>query len=774
MARSMAAYESAWRDNAGRESVRLSDAGGVVVSMPEAPPVLVMNATHAAPVRHAVGGHSLRWIPFPPEAPFLRAAPPGALFHAADGALYETDTAAYALGRPASAHLDIAPLEISIGGAPSASLLVRPAELGRAGIREGHVRAASDALDLRRQPAPEPPAPPDEPAALELGARGALLELAEAEAAARSFSSYQFALPDDAMERCVALLRSAAETAARNDECHAPGALLDRVKYALGKTRGERYGERVCAWLDAHCASLLGAARARKAPPPPRSQPPQPLCDVARRIFDAFHRRSLVEQDPRAEKLRVVRAPAGGGKSTLLLDIARNWPALRFLLVTFSRDLCDEMCERIERTGVRNVGVSTFDSYCKRRNEETGVQFSTSMGDTDIVRAALPNCRFGRIRGSGGVGDIMCYAMNSCVRGPVSLCEKHRPVEFMVNGGLREHGFGGVLRNSFAGCRHRAFVGALDGPPAPPAGVDVILVDEVQDLTSQAVLTLERTGVPLVVCGDPLQEIFSFGDDNTCDDCKGRIAARSDAPYRTGALASADAIRLYSTFRLDAQTCRKLEEWTKGEFQAVSRASERPETAPADGQCSAQATITFTERLPPPTAAPTLLVLCRTNREVMAIALSSPDMLVVQGAQLATEVRVADEYLPPLATGKEKRKRYTAIQRLVIEKREEVGGAEALAAALEERAITLDRFSSRELAGDSIRAVCTVHRAKGFEAENVAITCAVFESLHDAAAGERNVGFVGASRHRGRLFVVGSDGRPRRQGAGKVPKKRRV
>ena len=586
-----------------------------------------------------------------------------------------------------------------------------------------------------------------------------LMEFAESVRISNGWSNYSFALPDTVIYNCAQLR---------------PPFTVQVLRATLGNNRFEKYGNEIL--------KIIKSANQENDLNPVHSSPisddndrllvykgcdVQPSSLFARRIFDEFHRKVLVETDPTIHPLRIVQAPAGGGKSTLLLNIARHWTHQRFGFITFSKDLAEDIRQRIARFNISNVEVNTMDALCKRSEAIETDPFITTISDAVVVRTVLPWCTFGRAKGSSGIGNIVTYALNSTSqRKHIRLCPYHKPMEHHVNAIVHNTDpKGNLIRNSFPGCRHRAFVRALDANNkmhsnllALSSRYDCLLVDEVQDLTAQAVHILRATRVPLVAVGDPLQEIFSFGDDDTCEACKMSINSISLHPYRTDVLLTTNVVRLYSTFRLNPFTCEVLEQWTQGRFQGVSLSNNTVDVKRIENEHSVckddidkRSCIRFVKTIPDDKTYPGMLFLCRTNKEVIEMAQRNPSMRVVQGDHIANEIRTVHSVL---SEKPKKGTRLNAIQRIVLKCRNEPNGVEDMASNLEKQTISLDSVTG------NIRAVCTVHRAKGFEAQHITITQSVYDGFKLKLDGpsEQNVSFVGASRHTHSLHVLINSG----------------
>ena len=554
-----------------------------------------------------------------------------------------------------------------------------------------------------------------------------LIHFAESERMVNNWSSWEFILNPDMISKCAKLVQSRLPP---YDEY---------ICSILGNKKFQLYGVEVINIMTR--ISISNTKKASDREIYVLENTPMPYCIYSKQIFDRFHRRGIIESNPMHQCDRIVCAPAGGGKSTLLLDIVKNWESVRFCLITFSKDLCGEMEVRVNTQSLQNVRVYTMDALCKRANEDDSQPFVVSFTDRAVVQNARPWSKYGCFKGSKGISDTITYALNSNLNLSegvrcIPLCEEHKLSQKIVNDIIQcdqtkqtKH----PLRNSFAGCRHRALM-KQDGLGLAK-NFDCILVDEVQDLTSQAIRILQQAALPIVFVGDPLQEIFSFGDDNTCAGCKTSINANSTTSYRTKILDHRNRISLYGTFRLCEKTCSTLRRWFHGSFKAVSM---RPYSTPTSNDDGSKTGVQYVQRIPKDE---NLLLLCRTNKEVIDFSLEDPEMHIIQGDKIANELQCIHEQLP--AANITKKRRWSALQRLVVSLRE-LGKLELTLTRLRDMSVQLDNCSEK-------RSICTVHRAKGFEIKNVVITESVYACMNSA---DKNVAFVAVSRHTQQLFIM--------------------
>lgn len=467
-----------------------------------------------------------------------------------------------------------------------------------------------------------------------------------------------------------------------------------------------------------------------------------PTDEAARAVLQRFHSVGLLHLDPTwASGWRSVLAPPGGGKTTLLLRLVRQWPQYQFMLVTFARDIAEELRQR--SADLPNMRVSTLDALCYATEYETSGTSSAvlpRLEDRQVIEECFPRCKpWFTKRDSTGVGpllDRLARAIPLHER-PAEfaakvMCEKHAQYAWILselvaplngsNAGI------GRLRCSFGPMRARCArtPGSLERLRTATRGAQVLLIDEAQDMSIQSLNVLRALGLPVVAVGDTNQRVYDFDSDSTCAACA-RLLEESAAPHQhfgTGEV----TMQLYATHRLDADTCRVLEEWTG--LETVSMRS--------DSQPGAVRLVDSV-----PTEGP-LMLLVRTNREVLAAAHADSTLGVVGAIALASELERCSRYV---GTARRTTETYSAVERLAVELLSS-GQLENICRDLRGR----DAQLCDAMLG---RIVCTVHRAKGAEAPNVAVHSNVLFPPEGCVT-ERCVSVVAASRHTGCLSVVAS------------------
>lgn len=453
---------------------------------------------------------------------------------------------------------------------------------------------------------------------------------------------------------------------------------------------------------------------------------PEESRDGMLRMQDTKARKCVVSE----LRSRTICAPPGGGKTTLLLSICKRHPHRRFLFLTFSKDLQLDVQARARAAGsdLANVDVRTYDSFCLRiMGAAPGEESRDGPTDAD-VRGMIP----GRQRRfSKGVGDLAIYCMNSTLPdGAIRLCDTHAGLEATVNNLVR-FGAGGAHR-TFAGLRRGAYRLATRHRTQIADHFDAILVDECQDLTEQAMRTIDAFGIPVVRVGDPMQRIFSFSCGGMCPHCRRVVDEAALASHDSQCLcADPHRLQLHCTYRLGASTCSYLHSlWPC--FECVPASTEAEPADTVVHATSLQEALVHAEN--------GMLVLCRTNAEICELAMAHPSWLVVGGHAIARDLQGAGGLL---SSGRKSRSPLAKVAKRLIGTPEGLG---PFVDSVRERDTTLASANTDVV-------LSTVHRCKGFETDHVLVTPGL-ASAAGRTDEEGKVAFVALSRHRKKLIVV--------------------
>lgn len=422
-------------------------------------------------------------------------------------------------------------------------------------------------------------------------------------------------------------------------------------------------------------------------------------------VLDELHRHVLCQMD--LKKLTepiVVEAVPGAGKTTLLMQIARNWPQLRFLLLTFTRSLAEESKAQCPS----NVLVQTFDQICYRQNARLEEECA-SLTDERLARTLWPRCKpWQKKRGVHGLGECVeaalssmsapCFCTYHSETAPYALAEAQKRLELQ----------------SFAGLRRRQFLTSESF--AKPIDVDVILVDELQDLEHQMLEILWRWSGPMICVGDRRQQIYGFR--NGLLSCGCSFDSASTWPQRGRQLS------LYRSFRLCPNTTALI----RSVFNVGIS------TALAAGVVQRWAT------WPPPGPA---CVLFRTNAELLVFASKHPEAGIVGRSRLLAQFLAAKNTLS-IAVSRAGCNPWQALFSTC---------SQDTLVAFEE--MLRDKARDAALSDSAVRQIiATVHSAKGSEHARVVVSITFLQLARSSDAESRNVAFVALSRHRSELVIV--------------------
>ena len=275
------------------------------------------------------------------------------------------------------------------------------------------------------------------------------------------------------------------------------------------------------------------------------------------------------------------------------------------------------------------------------------------------------------------------------------------------------------------------------------ASSDILLVDEAQDLTPQALQILSCLAKPTLVVGDPRQSVYDYVDCRVCPDCVSRIdeLEKSCTQQNNGFAGATEqaTVDLYETHRLDAISCKVLEEWTGGRLGMVS-------ARPHPIEPSIEVPIRRVSRVPP--APESILRLVRSNREVVEAIRGDVSLGVVGGASLSRELRYHAKARAKAGKKRVGRDRVTAMEALANDLLQE-GVLDTTCSQLEQR------DSPLTVAAQGGRVVCSVHRSKGAEAPHVVVDQdLLLPTIEDD--GEFCISVVAGTRHTQLLSVVAS------------------
>ncbi len=462
-------------------------------------------------------------------------------------------------------------------------------------------------------------------------------------------------------------------------------------------------------------------------------------------MLDEIHRSYLIRRDPATKDAPImhITAPPGGGKTTLLLGIAKQWShgkdKKKFLILTFSKSLEKELKHRISGEKLRNVDVKTVDSLCYCQSDGKYKRLNTKVNDRWLIESHYKDfCEKNRwycMKGATGCASVtnrflrstcsvhdeslkLCKAHEACVR-PIlqSVCERDDDAE---------------MRYTFSAYRRLAYE-YPEKTNRLMQKYDCIMVDEVQDLNDQAKKIITESGLPTIFVGDDFQSIFDFADECTCLECDLIISGHSRCHDRDNGVRT---FELYRSFRhtLDSSL------FVRDVFPESTMIGAREGSIRID----------VTDEIPRQNC----LILCRSNYRVSiiitALQRESIGVRVVGGDATARRMKSIAQYLSNCSRSDIDYADFDPMIKFVMYLIDQN--------ILEETVATFNNLSISLPDVKKCRCPCisTVHKIKGYEHPHIVIDDEFWWKKKDTdlITEEAKVLFVALTRHKERLTIL--------------------
>ena len=304
----------------------------------------------------------------------------------------------------------------------------------------------------------------------------------------------------------------------------------------------------------------------------------QARCEASMRLLDAEHR-AFVTDYRFDEDILAIKAVAGSGKTTTLLNLCAKNPGKRVLYIAFNKALIDDIRAKAADRGLRNVKPMTFDALVYQEavarrattasrapstvtsSTQTSSTGTSSTGtsstiDQDMMAMGFPTLEIVDLkphslgRALPWLEDKPWAVKDHYVRAFGDFCRQTRyrepgpmaPGKPLLEAMWKETRAGRL--NTFAGLRKLAqvdhwFRGRLS------ADYDCVFIDEAQDFDPIMLdILLMDAGIPKIFVGDPMQEIYGW---------RGCINAFARLPPSTTL-----TVEFYTTFRMGNPACRAI------------------------------------------------------------------------------------------------------------------------------------------------------------------------------------------------------------------------
>tara|TARA_B110000483_G_scaffold243674_1_gene335317 strand:+ start:131 stop:1591 length:1461 start_codon:yes stop_codon:yes gene_type:complete len=244
-----------------------------------------------------------------------------------------------------------------------------------------------------------------------------------------------------------------------------------------------------------------------------------PKCNESRKLADTqnrdFIRRECVNTD-----LAMIEAPAGSGKTTLVLDCIKIHKNKKFLYIVYNRIMKEEFKKKREKEKITNVDVRTFDGLCYVHvQEKTKLQILTNPQTFYMknIHNILPQLKGYSINDRSKVWEfIKRYFKSNTYNTFSDIVHDTEPNELNVLG-KNPIEFLEDIWNTILAQRYRTFeiirkeAIIYNLTDYINNNFDIIACDEVQDCDIFMVdILLSSITITRLLIGDSLQSIYGF------------------------------------------------------------------------------------------------------------------------------------------------------------------------------------------------------------------------------------------------------------------------
>ena len=278
-------------------------------------------------------------------------------------------------------------------------------------------------------------------------------------------------------------------------------------------------------------------------------------CEKSMKLLDPIYRDYIHRTKFKPNKIMAVKAVAGGGKTTLLLNLAEKNRDKRILYIAFNKCLITEIGAKLRRQNITNLVPKTFDALV----------YNSIRGHFNIERPDIQDINpftFGQLmpwfqNKPFKLKKNYCYKfLDFCrSRAAINECDIHEEINTMFKKEFERK----IIRElwdktvsgqflTFDGMRKLVAVKHLMKTTID-SQYDYIFIDEAQDFDPIMLnIVLNDITLPKLFVGDPKQAIYEW---------KGSINAFENLPPD-----ATTHIELYTTFRMGQPACRWISKQT--------------------------------------------------------------------------------------------------------------------------------------------------------------------------------------------------------------------
>tara|TARA_Y100000741_G_scaffold298172_1_gene239172 strand:+ start:2203 stop:4161 length:1959 start_codon:yes stop_codon:yes gene_type:complete len=266
-------------------------------------------------------------------------------------------------------------------------------------------------------------------------------------------------------------------------------------------------------------------------------------CIKSMEKLDDIHRNYIKKDIFKKNEIVAIKSVAGSGKTTTLLNLAKQHNKKKILYLAFNKSLIEEIRNKLKKQNITNLYPVTFDSLMRKafikKNEEPNLIDLKPANLGDIIEwfnkkpYRVKNAyvsKFNKFCNQMTYNNIEDYCKKELKKEDnllIKLWKKTITKEFQTFNSIRKH----VEINNLC----KDYIDNI---------YDLIFIDEAQDFDNLMLkILLEDTTIPKLFVGDPKQAIYEW---------RGCINAFDKLPKNTL------FIEFYSTFRIGNPACEEI------------------------------------------------------------------------------------------------------------------------------------------------------------------------------------------------------------------------
>lgn len=268
-------------------------------------------------------------------------------------------------------------------------------------------------------------------------------------------------------------------------------------------------------------------------------------CKKSMMLLDDIHRHYIQNYKFNKNETIAIKSVAGSGKTTTLMEIAKNNSSKKILYLAFNRSLIEEIGEKVKKQSLKNLNPKTFDSmiyyaYIHNTGNPPRNIIELKPHNIHVYIPWLTNKNFGLKK------KIINDFLKFCRQETYSCIKEYNKEILGGEKPLLEKLWYKALNKELLTFETMRKMCQIEGWCDKYLNniYDIILIDEAQDFDPIMMSILQKdTTIPKVYVGDPMQSIYKW---------RGSIDAFKRMPE------DSLIVEFYSTFRIGNPACDEI------------------------------------------------------------------------------------------------------------------------------------------------------------------------------------------------------------------------